>query len=68
MPATAAQRRGRHRQVVVADGVGDGVDHRRRRADGAGLAAALDAERIGRQGVFWCDTLKDGRSSARGMQ
>src|SRR5215510_11570571 len=45
--------RWRHRHVDVLDsGVGvdridDGVDHRRRRADGAGFARSLHAERIG---------------------
>ena len=53
--------------VVVAERVGDGVDHRRRRADGARLAAALHAERIARAGVSVVETWKDGRSSARGM-
>ena len=40
--------RRRHFQLVVADRVGDGVDHGGGRADRAGLAAALDAERIAR--------------------
>ena len=33
-----------------AERIGDRVDDRRRRGDGAGLAAALDAERVGRAG------------------
>ena len=36
----------RHGEILAADRVGDGVDDRRRRRDRAGLAAALDAERI----------------------
>src|SRR5688572_657883 len=39
-------RRGRHRHVLDAERVGDRVHHRRRRADRAGLAAALHAERV----------------------
>ena len=39
----------RHRQILGADRVGDGVDHRRRRRDRARLAAALDAERVRRR-------------------
>src|SRR3979411_160223 len=39
-------RRGGHRDVPHAEGVGDRVHHRRRRADRARLAAALHAERI----------------------
>ena len=38
----------RHLKLVVADRVGDGVDDGGRCADRAGLAAALDAERIAR--------------------
>src|SRR5580692_8469687 len=41
-------RRRRHGDVFSADGVGDGVDDRGGRGDRAGLAAAFDAERIGR--------------------
>src|SRR5918999_4572372 len=39
-------RRRRHRHVLHAKGVGDGVHHRRGSADGAGLAAAFDPERV----------------------
>src|ERR1700691_4000769 len=41
-------RRCRHGDVFRADGVRDGVDDRGGRSDGAGLAAAFDAERVGR--------------------
>ena len=41
-------RRGRHGELFGADRIGDGVDDGGRRGDGAGLAAAFDAERIGR--------------------
>ena len=34
----------------AVEGVDDGVDHRRRRADGARFARAFDAERVGRAG------------------
>src|SRR6267378_4589954 len=40
--------RRRHFKFVVANRISDRVDHGRRRADGAGLAATLDAERIAR--------------------
>src|SRR6266571_3954489 len=43
-------RRRWHRYVLHAERVGDRVHHRRRRADGAGLAAALHAERVVRAG------------------
>src|SRR3982074_1859860 len=36
----------RHLQSVVADRIGNGVDHGSRRADRAGLAATLDAQGI----------------------
>src|SRR5262245_26690073 len=39
-------RGGGHRQVLHAERVGDGVHQRGGRADGAGLAAALHAERV----------------------
>ena len=38
-----------HRQFFGADGIGQRVDHRGRRRDRARLAAALDAERVGRR-------------------
>ena len=49
----APQAFGRQRHLDMADAerlqrVDDGVGDRRRRADRAGLAAAFDAERIGR--------------------
>src|SRR5437879_1318412 len=43
-------RRGGHREVLHAEGVGDRVHHRRRRADRARLAASLHAERVVRAG------------------
>jgi hypothetical protein len=45
-----------------------GVDHRRRRADGPGLAAALDAQRVqGRRRAAMVE--REGRNiAARGMQ
>src|SRR2546429_1712795 len=46
MPDAIGRRR--HFEFVVADRIGDRVDHRSRCADRAGLAAALDAERIAR--------------------
>src|SRR5882672_1046397 len=39
-------RRGGHRQVLHAERVGDGIHERGRRADSAGLAAALHAQRV----------------------
>src|SRR5487761_2265930 len=39
----------RHGQIFGSDRVGDGVDHRGGRRDRTGLAAAFDAERIGRR-------------------
>ena len=64
-------RRRRHVDVAHAgaavERVDDGVDDRRRRADGAGLAGAFDAERIGRAGTLWVENAKFGRSPARGM-
>ena len=59
----------RHRcDALVAERIDDRVDHRRRRADRAHLAAALDAERVVRAQRARRSTLKDGRLSARGMQ
>src|SRR6266850_2414935 len=43
-------RRGGHREVLDAEGIGDGVHHRRRRADRPRLAATLHAERVVRAG------------------
>src|ERR1051326_8712115 len=40
--------RGRHIDRLGTERIGDRVHHRRRRGDGAGFAAALDAQRIGR--------------------
>ena len=64
-------RRRRHVDVahagVAVERVDDGVDDRRRRADGAGLARAFDAERIGRRRHVVGREAKSGRSSARGM-
>ena len=51
----------RHFQFVVADGVGDGVDDGRGCADRAGLAAALDAERIARTQRRGVRTLERGQ-------
>src|SRR5207249_5771296 len=53
-----AIRRRRHFQLVVADGIRDGVDDGGRGADRAGLAAALDAERVARtqrRGVLYLE-------------
>ncbi len=41
-------RRRRHVDLLVPQRVGDGVDHGRRRRNGPGLAAALDAQRVRR--------------------
>jgi hypothetical protein len=56
-----------HRHVLVAQRVGNCVDDGGRPRDRARFTAALEAKRVGRAGVSTVSTLKEGRSSARGM-
>ena len=52
--------------VFAPQPLDDRIDHRRARADRAGLARALDAQRIGRAGHVVGLEAKDGPSAARG--